>query len=324
MNIKLYSEKWGDLPLGGCSNTEKKSLFPGAEIKKAQSDLKDYCYLFQQFETRLFTIRYCCFLSGEKDSITVITDTPAVTFHFGVDYMHSLFTKHLGKQVFHERHWNCFYEPDHMVNYSIEASQTFISLDILIKEEYCNYLNVFCPVMNSLIENWENETAGKLTVHNHVAPIDAWTWQEELETWCFDKNRIHSDGDIIIHRLIDKSILNIKSEPEKRGITLTSKDIKKIYDASEMILGSDEDLTLKTLAAKLKLSTNRLDAGFKEIFGHSVSKHRLEDTMLKALRLINCKDASTEKVAAILGYSNPHQFSMDFRKRFGYTPLEND
>src|SRR5688572_17776257 len=106
MNIHLYS-KWGKLPLADhYSGSPPSLLLPGAELKVARSVQKGYCYLFQQFKTTFFTIRYCCFYSITKDLLTVATTAPGVTFRLGISHSHHVFTKNLGNQVFHERGYN--------------------------------------------------------------------------------------------------------------------------------------------------------------------------------------------------------------------------
>lgn len=89
-----------------------------------------------------------------------------------------------------------------------------------------------------------------------------------------------------------------------------------------MVLSAEGELTLHQLAAKVSLGANKLNAGFKEIFGHPVSRHRFEDKMLSALRLLDHPNSNSEEIAACLGYSDPRLFLKEFRKRFGYTPVE--
>jgi AraC-like DNA-binding protein len=322
MNIHLHS-KWGELPLDDdYPDSPPNLLLPGAELKVARSDQKGYCYLIQQFKTRLFTIRYYCFYSIEKDQLTMVTSVPGIRFRLGISHSHQVITKDLGNQVFHERGYNVFYEPNQVAEYPMEPDDRFIFLELIPENDYRLYLHYYFPVIEALMEKAAEGLAAKLFPCNQVALTETWRWQEELEDWCFNAGRKSSDGDIIGNKLVEKGIRSVQPV-SKRRTALTLQENNRICDAAEMILSSDETLGIEMLAANTGLSAYKLNAGFKEIFGHPLMKHKFEDKMLLALRSMDCIGADIEQVAALLGYSKSQAFSRDFRKRFGYTPFEN-
>jgi len=322
MDIILYS-KGQELTLSD-NYHNPNLLFPGAELKVAKDKRKRHCYLFQQFKTRFFTIRYCCFYSLVNDVLTVVTNTPGVTFRMAISHSHHMITKDLGNQTFHERSNNFFYDPDRSTEYAMEANETFIFLDILPEKNYLLYLQYYFPVMEQLIDNAAEGVAGKLNLNNKIAFAETWVWQQQLEEWCFDVNRKGIDGDIIGNRLIEKCILSVNPAVVKRGITLTLQETNRICDVADMISSSREVYTIQMLAAISGLSVYKLSTGFKEIFGYSLLKHKFEEKMLTALRLVNCNDIDLQEVAALLGYNECKIFLRDFRKRFGYTPPEKE
>jgi AraC-like DNA-binding protein len=323
MNINLTSKR-GELPLSDhFPDPSAGFLFPGAEIKIAQNYREDYYYLIQQFKTLFFTIRYCSFYSVEKDVLTV-TNAPGVIFRLGISNSHQVMTTDLGNQVFHERGYNLFCNPGESAEYIMEPGETFIFLDLLLENDYLDYLHYYYPVTKDFIEKAAKGIAGKLTLSNQVALTETWRWQEELMDWCFDANRTSSDGDIIGNKLIVKSIEAAKPATAKRGIALTLPEMNRICNAAEMIRNSDETPVIEILSAGSGLSVYKFNAGFKEIFGHPVGKHKFEDKMSYALRLMDCKGADLKQVATLLGYSQPRAFLQDFRKRFGYAPFEKD
>jgi AraC-like DNA-binding protein len=323
MNIQLYS-KWGELPLADhYPGSPPSLLLPGAELKVARSDRKGYCYLFQQFKTKFFTIRYCCFYSITNDLLTVVTTAPGVTFRLGISHSHHVITKNLGNQVFHERGYNFFYDSNQVAEYPIGPGERFIFLDLIPENDYRHYLQYYFPAISALMEKAAEGTGGKLTLCNQVALAETWRWQEEMQDWCFNANRKSLDGDIIGNKLIENSIQSVKPAA-KRGIALTLQENNRICDAAEMIRNSNEPFGIKMLAANTGLSAYKFNAGFKEIFGHPVMKHKFEEKMSYALRLVDCAGADLKQVATLLGYSHPRIFSKDFRKRFGYAPFEDN
>lgn len=325
MKIKLYSKKWGELPLAdNMPEAPEGLIFPGAQVKVAHSEPKGYCYLFQQFETSLVTIRYCCFYSIEKDLLTVVTDVPAIAFRFGSNNSHCVLTKHLGKQAFHERNFNCFYDPDPSAEYPIGPEERFIFFEIFPKKDYSLYLRYYFPIIKELMGKVAAGCAGKLALYNQVAPIEQWKWAEDLENWCHDAGKHIEGGTFISNKLIEKGLASVNPPPAKRGIVLSQLEINKIYIVAEIICNSDKEFLLQELAAMARLSPYRLNAGFKAIFGYPVTKHKFEEKMLLALQFIDCSDATNEQVATLLGYSDPKKFSREFSKRFGYAPFAKD
>ena len=253
--------------------------------------------------------------------LTVVTDVPAITFRFGRNHSHCVVTKHLGKQAFHERNFNCFYDPDQSAEYPIGPEERFIFFDILLKKDYSLYLHYYFPIMEELVSKVTAGCAGTLALYNRVVQIEPWRWAEELEDWCYDATRNIDSGFIIANKLIEKSLGSVKHSPPDTGIVLSKWEINRICDVAEIIRSSNNEVSLQELAATAGLSAYTLDAGFKELFGHPVTKHKFEDKMLLALRFIDCKDATRERVATLLGYNDPEQFSMEFSKRFGYAPF---
>lgn len=323
MDINLYS-KWGELSLSDHYPDPPAGLvFPGGDLKIAQDDRKDYCYLFQQFKTVNFTIRYCCFYSFQKDVLTV-TNTPGITFRLGTSHSHQVMTTDLGNQVFHERSYNLFCDSSAMAEYAMGPDETFIFLDVLPEKDYLISLQQYFPAIDDLMGKASKGMAGRLTRFNQVAQTETWRWQAELIDWCFDANREISDGDLLANRLIVNSVKWAKPGSAKNELLFTLKEMNKICDAAELIRRSDEIPVIEKLSASAGLSAYKFNAGFKKIFGHSVMKHQFEEKMSYALRLIDYKGADLNQVATLLGYSHPQAFSNDFRKRFGYVPFDKD
>jgi AraC-like DNA-binding protein len=323
MNINLTS-KWGALPLTNKYPTPPAGLlFPGAKLQVARDRRKDYCYLFQQFKTRYFTIRYCCFYSAEND-VLVVTNPPGVTFRLGISHSHQVMTKDLGNQVFHERGYNLFCNASQSAEYSLRSGETFIFLDLLPERDYLCYLKAYFQETETFIRKASKGRAGKLTQCNQVAITEIWRWQEDLMDWCYNARRRRSDGDVICNKLVVAGIRSARPAPEKRGIPFTLQEMNNIANAAEIIRDADEMPSIELLSASMGISAYKFNAGFKKIFGHTASKHKFEDKMSYALRLMDCKKASLTLVATELGYNQPEAFSLAFIKRFGYAPFEND
>ncbi len=81
-------------------------------------------------------------------------------------------------------------------------------------------------------------------------------------------------------------------------------------------------LTLGTLASRMKLSRNKLHYGFKQCFGVSIHEYQTERRMHAALKLIQETTLAIGDIAARLGYEEPTNFTVAFKKHFALLPRE--
>jgi len=102
---------------------------------------------------------------------------------------------------------------------------------------------------------------------------------------------------------------------------LSPSEKERIHAAREIL---EEDLasppTLSELSQRLCLSINKLELGFREIFGTSVFGFFKEYQMQKARLLLEQGDMNVSQVAWAVGYINVSHFGAAFRKRFGILP----
>lgn len=320
MNIQLFS-KWGELSLADRypEQLPGKVLLPGFDLRVAKCARSSYNYIFQQFDTPTITIRFYNMFSLEPDSVTILTD-PGITFRFGVFHSHQFILKYLGKQLFHQRHYNVFFTPHGSADYPFDPGDIFIFLDLIVKPDYCLQLASDIPFFNSLLQDVAQKSASKLFIHNRVAPIEVLRWYEELEEWSYQVDKTTDTGEALSHQLIHHGLLDMQPDPDKRQVKLSKKEINLLYDAADITCNSKIDFTIKELARSLGISSYKLDVGFKQVFGHSILKHKFEEKMLIALRAVSNSRFNSKQVAEMLGYSDPQSFSRAFRNRFGYAP----
>lgn len=323
MNIKLYS-KWGELPLAeNFPNAPSNLLMPGARCKVATRPDNRFYYLFQEFETSAATIRCCNFFSSEKDSVTVVTD-PTVTFRFATYRSHKFIVKYLNTQIFHERSYNCFYNPHISAEYPLEPGETFAFIDILANDTYLqSFEDEFTEPQKSFLSDVILKLPAKLIHSNQVAPIEVLRWIDDLVLLMQGSGENIDNGEKYTHQLIKQSIANIGRHSIRSHLTLNQLEVDKIYKAGEVLRTSNKDYTKKEihhLAQLVGLSVYKLQAGFQQIYGHSILKHQSEEKMRWALRLVDDKLYSEKVVAGMLGFSSQQSFSRKFKKRFGYPP----
>jgi AraC family transcriptional activator of pyochelin receptor len=116
----------------------------------------------------------------------------------------------------------------------------------------------------------------------------------------------------------------ISGETNKKNEVLLSRNEKKRIRAARDVLVSDLSAppTLSELAASFYLSQNKLQRGFRELFGGSVFGWLREYKMQRARLLFNQAEMNVSQVAWAVGYTNVSQFTKAYKKRFGVLPKQ--
>lgn len=101
---------------------------------------------------------------------------------------------------------------------------------------------------------------------------------------------------------------------------LTSHDINKLNDIKDAILANlAEPPSLYQLSRLSGLNIRKLNFGFKQLFGSSISPFIQEQRLQLAYRLLSTGAEQVSTIAWKVGYSPAH-LSTAFRKRFGFSP----
>lgn len=101
----------------------------------------------------------------------------------------------------------------------------------------------------------------------------------------------------------------------------TSAEIRRLHELAEWISHNPCDVpSLDGLARRAGLNVRKLNAGFRRLFGKSVTDHVRDMRMEEARRLLSA-GASVTEAAASIGYTLPH-FTTAFRRRFGLSPRQ--
>lgn len=107
------------------------------------------------------------------------------------------------------------------------------------------------------------------------------------------------------------------------GALLNTTEKKQIPKARNLLV---EDLcsppTLQDLCAHTGLSMNKLQAGFREVYGKSVFDYFREHRMQTAKSLLEKTETNVSETAWEVGYINVSHFSAAFKKRFGILPKQ--
>ncbi|WP_455169718.1 BLUF domain-containing protein [Aegicerativicinus sediminis] len=145
---------------------------------------------------------------------------------------------------------------------------------------------------------------------------------------------VSNKPDEVVGRLyMESSILNLLSQQigahdtSKNDISYKSpirkKETLKVLEIGNFISKNiSNDVTISRLQREFGLSPNKLQSGFKHVFGKSVHSFITDTRMEHARMLIETTDLSISEIAYSIGLSSRSNFSKLFFKRFGHLPSE--
>ncbi|WP_456312275.1 helix-turn-helix domain-containing protein [Pseudomonas shirazensis] len=108
---------------------------------------------------------------------------------------------------------------------------------------------------------------------------------------------------------------------EKETINLAGNDIEKIKFAAQLIRENiDHPFTIIELARKVGVNQTKLKEGFKSVFGDTVFGYLQEIRMNKARHYLSDTTLSIQEISHLSGYQNVSNFSIAFKRIFGYPP----
>ena len=126
--------------------------------------------------------------------------------------------------------------------------------------------------------------------------------------------------------LISHSLARVVTSGDafQKNTELQPNDMEGAMEARNILISNLENPpSLLALAKQVGTNKNKLNKGFKQIFGTSVfdylRKHRLE----RARELLNIKKMSVGEAAALVGYSHQSSFTRAFKNHFGTIPTDH-
>lgn len=124
--------------------------------------------------------------------------------------------------------------------------------------------------------------------------------------------------ELIAHSLAQ---LDINKNRHDRVVRLQSRDIESIWNAKDILtrdMGNPPSLL--QLAGMVGINKNKLNQGFREIFGTSVFDYLRICRLERGRELLKSGEKNVTEVALEVGYAQQSNFTKAFKKHFGTNP----
>lgn len=118
---------------------------------------------------------------------------------------------------------------------------------------------------------------------------------------------------------------HLSSESDLPGVGgLPAEDLNRIRRAEKVLLQHlDEPPSLPELAKRVGINKNKLNRGFRQVFGASVFNHLRTLRLEKARDLLENRQRSVTEAAFDVGYTHQQNFSRAFKNHFGTNPKDH-
>ena len=176
-------------------------------------------------------------------------------------------------------------------------------------------------IMDNFLNNIQKNSSAALAKNEIKISAKIFGVMQDIKN-CFYKGltrKIYMESKI--YELIALSHHNLDSE--KEVINLAGNDVEKIKYAAQLIRENiDNPYTIVELARKVGVNQTKLKEGFKTVFGDTVFGYLQEIRMNNARHYLSDTSLSIQEISHLSGYQNVSNFSIAFKRIFGYPPTK--
>ena len=127
--------------------------------------------------------------------------------------------------------------------------------------------------------------------------------------------------ELITHNLAQ---LVVDKNGHDKTFILQSDDIERVREARNVLIYDlEKPPTLLELARRVGINKNKLNQGFRHIFGTSVFDYLRIRRLEQARQLLENREKNVTEAAFEVGYAQQRNFSRAFKKHFGTNPKDH-
>ena len=124
--------------------------------------------------------------------------------------------------------------------------------------------------------------------------------------------------ELIAHNLAQ---LIVDKNGHNRPFTLLPSDIERVREARDVLIRNLENPpSLLELASQVGINKNKLNQGFRQVFGNSVFEYLRIRRLERARELLESKEKNVTEAAFEVGYAQQSNFTKAFKRHFGINP----
>ncbi len=125
--------------------------------------------------------------------------------------------------------------------------------------------------------------------------------------------------------ILAQQILQFQDDQKEEGsrVLLRSSEIKQIHYIADLIERTISDIpTVESLAKEAGLNINKLQEGFKKLYGTTVNNYVQKMRLDAAISLLTKTDLSISEIVTSIGLSSKSYFSKIFKEKYTISPSD--
>ena len=127
------------------------------------------------------------------------------------------------------------------------------------------------------------------------------------------------------YQILTHQILQYQDDKKDEGsrTLIRSSELKQINHISSLIESNISDVpTVENLAREAGLNINKLQEGFKKLYGTTVNNYVQKTRLDAAYSLLTKTDLSISEIVNAIGLSSKSYFSKIFKEKYSISPSE--
>lgn len=278
------------------------------------------------FELGVGIIEYFCTFTKDYNIIFSINDTHPLKFIFcseGVGY--HTFEEDNNTHVINP-YQNVIVSSSgnhgHILSFKAGEKTHITSIEIvrgIFSQRDNHHFNGLAPVLKTL---FEDSVAEKKFYYHGNYSLKAADIVEQITNKEFSGflRSIFLEG-----KLLDMLVLQINQyQDDQSGDTpqiLRKSDAEKVKQAQDLIQENlSTNYSVDVLAREVGTNINKLQEGFKSLYGLTVNKYMQQVKLDKAKELLTHSDHNISEIVNIIGLNNRSYFSKVFKEKYGVSP----
>ncbi|WEK36270.1 MAG: AraC family transcriptional regulator [Candidatus Pseudobacter hemicellulosilyticus] len=320
MPLKLLSEQSGEIYLSAISPTSLwEYKLPDTLCLVASGPYGQF--LLQEMTGTGYSLWYNTYQAQQQDTILLsgFPDQLRIPFMLRCGFPYS--AGGLEDWNFYERSYHIYYTPDPLTRLRVEKDIVYSTVELFLPRERLEPLAAYYPALATLLRRMAAGEAATLGPGPLVASppmvailnsILSNRYTGPLRQWYLDLKV----GELLL--LAIQRATHVEPPPP---VKLSAEEVSNIYEVRSLLLKQlDRSFSIDLLARKKGLTAHKLKRGFQKIYGTGIFDFLLEARMERAGALLLETHIPVEQVARLTGYHNLANFSVVFKKFYGYSP----
>lgn len=320
MPLSLLSEITGQVTLSSCMPTALwEYKLPDAKCVVAAGPNGQY--LLQELTGSYYSIWYNTYQLPHQDTITITDDFPVIRIPFMIRNSFHYQPKGLPDWWMHESSFAIYYNSKGQTKLRFDKNRLYSSFELCITPELLRPMAAHFPLAAALLDRAEKNGPALAGTAPLVATPAMMAIIKDIlnNTYSGPLRQLYLDAKVnelllmALHRAINYKV--------PAAVKLSEDEVETIYDLKAFLLKQlDRSYSVEQLAKRRGLTAHKLKRGFLKIYGAGIFEYLLEARMERAGALLHETHIPVEQIARLTGYKNMANFSVVFKKYFGFPP----